>query len=160
MHTFLTTPCLASVGEYIPFAGMLIPIAVMFIVMIIVVASQYFKNQSRKMWHETARLALEKGHPIPSAPSELEEAIGKVPSSSTSKPSGRGDVKAGLMLLAVAAGLYFSFNDLRAEDHSVPSLIFYVPGCIGVALLLNALITYLTTKKAPETTSIPPTPKA
>jgi hypothetical protein len=160
MHSFLSSPYLAEVSEYIPFAGMMIPIAIFFFILLIIVASQYLKNQSRKMWHETARIALEKGQPIPCAPSELEEAIGKTPNTPFVKRSGRGDVKSGLILLAVAAGLYFGFNDLRAQDHSVPSVIFYVPGCIGVALLLNALITYLTTKKTPETPSTPPSPKA
>ena len=152
MHTLLTVPCLASVDEYIPFAGMLIPIAVFFFVLLIVVVGLYFKNQDQKMWHETARIALEKGQPIPGAPFNIKEALDKKPEA---RASGRGDVKAGLILIAIAAGLYFG----RGEMH-MPTAGVYIPGFIGVALLLNALIIYLTTKKNSETPSNQPTPKA
>jgi hypothetical protein len=157
MHSFLTPPVLAAVGEYIPIFGMLIPITVMFIVMLIVVAGQHFKNQSRKMWHETARIALEKGQPVPIAPSAfppaIEEALGK---KLGDRPSGRGDVKAALILIAIAAGMYLGFEDLKHDA----SFVIYVPGFIGVALLLNALITFLTNTKNPEKDSSPHSPKA
>lgn len=156
MHTLLAHPCLAAVGEYIPFAGMLIPITVMFIVMLIAVAGMYFKNQSHRMWHETARAALEKGQPIPVAPTAQELASVKKPE----LPSGRGDVKAGLILIAIAVGMYFGFNEPRDEWHHVPSFLYYVPGFIGLALLLNALITFLTTRKNSEETKSPLPPKA
>jgi len=154
MHTFLTAPVLASVDEYIPFAGMLIPITLFFVGLIITIASLYFKNQNRRLWHETARIALEKGQPIPIAPSAMDEVVAKKPDLS----SGRSDVKAGLILIAIAVGFYFGFNELRAEGHYVPSFLFYIPGFIGVALLLNALITFLTTPKNPDrsTSSMPP----
>ena len=152
MHTLLTTHCLASIGEYIPFAGMLIPIAVFFFVLLIIVASLYFKSKDQKMWHETARIALEKGQPIPCAPSNIAESLDKKPEP---RASGRGDVKAGLILIAIAAGLY-----LGAGEMHLPTAGVYIPGFIGVALLVNALIIYLTTKKNSETPSNPPTPKA
>ena len=155
----LSTPVLASVDEYIPFFGMLIPITLFFVALIIIVAGQYFKNQSRKMWHETARIALEKGQPVPVPQSEIPpritEALGK---QLESRPSGSGDVKAALILIAIAAGLYFGLNDFRGEFRPMPSFLFYIPGFIGVALLLNALITFLTRRKNPEkpTSSLPP----
>jgi hypothetical protein len=163
MNSFLTLPCLASVDEYIPFFGMLIPITLFFVGLAITVASLYFKNQSRRMWHETARIALEKGQPIPAAPSDLQEVSTSKTASAqiaSRQSSGRGDIKAGLILLAVSAGLYFGFKDLNGDFHSMPTFVIYVPGFIGVALLINALITFLTTKKAPETPSIPQPPKA
>jgi len=159
MHSFLTAPVLASVGEYIPFFGMLIPLSVMFIV----IAGQYYKNQSRKMWHETARIALEKGQPVPIPQSEfppaVAEALGKK-LELENRSSGRGDIKAALILIAIAAGLYFGFNELRSEGHNVPSFVFFVPGFIGLALLLNALITFLATRKNPEESKPNLPPKA
>jgi hypothetical protein len=163
MNSFLTLPCLASVDEYIPFFGMLIPITLFLVGLAITVASLYFKNQSRKMWHETARIALEKGQPIPAAPSDIEEAAPTKAASAktdTHHSSGRCDFKAGLILLAVSAGLYFGFKDLNGAFHSMPTFVIYVPGFIGVALLINALITFLTTKKVQETPSIHQSPKA
>jgi hypothetical protein len=145
---------------------MLIPITLFFIGLAITVASLYFKNQSRRMWHETARIALEKGQPIPGATPDMHEALSQQAAKaasaqvSASRSSGRGDIKAGLILLAVSAGLYFGFKDLNGEFHSMPTFLIYVPGFIGLALLINALITFLTTKKAPETPSTPQSPKA
>ena len=163
MNSFLPLPCLASVNEYIPFFGMLIPITLFFIGLVITVASLYFKNQSRRMWHETARIALEKGQPIPAAPSDLQDGLAPKSGSAhtaTRQSSGRGDIKAGLILLAISAGLYFGFKDMNGEFHSMPTFLIYVPGFIGLALLINALITFLTTKKALETPSTQPSPKA
>jgi len=152
MHSLLATPLLASVDEYIPFAGMLIPIAVFFFVLLIIVASLYFKNQDQKMWHETARIALEKGQPIPGAPANIREALDKKPEP---RASGRCDLKAGLILIAIAAGLYFGGGEMH-----MPTAGVYIPGFIGVALLINALIIYLTTKKTPENTSPTQPPRA
>lgn len=153
MHTLLTAPSLASVGEYIPFFGMLIPLVIFSMVLIIVVAGQYFKNQDQKLWHETARIALEKGQPIPGAPANIREALDK---KTEPRAAGRGDVKAGLILIAIAAGLY-----LGGGEMNVPTAGVYIPGFIGVALLCNALIIYLTTNKNRETpSSNQPTPKA
>jgi hypothetical protein len=153
---------LASVDEYIPFFGMMIPIALFFFILLIIVVSQYFKSQSRKMWHETARIALEKGQPVPIAPTVLspaiEAALGK---KLEDRPSSRGDLKAGLILLAVSAGLYVSRNELGSN--AGPHIFIFgggIVGFVGVALLLNALITYLTTKKKSENTSSEQPPKA
>lgn len=166
MNSFLTVPCLASVDEYIPLFGMLIPITLFFIGLAITVVSLYFKNQSRRMWHETARIALEKGQPIPGATPDMHESLiqqaAKAASvqASASHSSGRGDFKAGLILLAVSAGLYFGFKDLSGDYHAMPTFFIYIPGFIGVALLINALITFLTTKKASEPVSTQQLPKA
>jgi hypothetical protein len=162
MHTLLASPCLAAVGEYIPFFGMLIPITAMFVV----VAGQYFKNQSRKMWHETARIALEKGQPVPLAPPTLspaiEEALGKRLELENRPSTGRGDIKAGLILIAIAAGMYVSRNNFGGNSEGPHIFIFggEIMGFIGLALLLNALITFLTTRKKSESTSSSLPPKA
>ncbi len=159
MHTLLPLPCLAAVGEYIPFFGMLIPITLFLVLLTIVIVSLYFKNQSRKMWHETARIALEKGQPIPLAPSALspkiEEALGKR-LETENRTSSRNDVKAGLILIAISVGLYFGLKDGTGGIPGMPSSVYYVPGFIGVALLINAVISFLLNRKKTETPSSRP----
>jgi len=130
---------------------MLIPIVLFFIAMLIVVANLYFKNQSRRMWHETARIALEKGQPVPISPAAMEEIAPKKPD----RNSGRKDIKTGLILIAIAAGLYFERDGLN-----LPAAGIFIPGFIGVAMLLNALITYLLDRNNSEKPTSPHPPQA
>ena len=97
-----------------------------------------------RLWHETARIALEKGQPVPLILGNDELAI--------QAPRPRNDLRAGLILIAVSVGLMLQpwrFND---AGHSFNPIAFgaAIPGCIGVALLLNALITALFSKKHTE----------
>jgi hypothetical protein len=134
---------LLPLAEFDPrWLGLILPLITLVFVATIVVISNYFAHQKRKLWHETARLALEKGQPVPIAPSAIEEAVGQKPLNDRPR---RGDVKVGLILLAVATGLFMS-----REDMGIPSTSYYVPGFIGIAFLVNALITYLTKPKASE----------
>ncbi|MBC7369411.1 MAG: hypothetical protein H7343_21805 [Undibacterium sp.] len=100
----------------------------------------YFGNQRRRQWHETARIALEKGQPIPAMPMQggrvrAEERMG----------GPRNDIRAGLVLIAVGFGLYFGFT--TGELRGVPLIAAYVPGFVGVALLVNGIITALGSPK-------------
>ena len=99
----------------------------------IVFIALYFYNQRRRQWHETVRIALEKGQPIPTAlmqgaGTRVEERVG----------TPRNDIRAGLILIAVGCGLYFGFT--TGELRGVPLIAAYVPGFIGVALLVNGII--------------------
>jgi hypothetical protein len=87
-----------------------------------------FTQRRQELWHETARVALEKGQPLPPLPSEMQPA---------SEPKRSTDFRSGLVLLAVGAGLYLFFESF------LPALRFVaaIPACIGVALLLFSLLT-------------------
>ena len=114
----------------------------------------YFKYQRQRLWHETARIALEKGQPLPvnSAKDEQE----------SHSPRARNDLRTGMILIAVSVGLMLTpwrFNGLE----QVNGLWFgaAIPGCIGVALLLNALLTAVVshfTKKNRSDNSAPDAP--
>lgn len=97
-------------------------------------ASMFFDHRERSQWHETARLALEKGQPVPPAldgSSRLEQ------SRAPRKPS--GDVRTGLILIAAGAGLWV----FLAYSGSRPSPARYlcaIPTFIGFALLLYAFL--------------------
>jgi len=132
-HSIL--PFFGSIGPlFIPIVALLIPI-------VIVPVSMYFQHQRRKLWHDTARLALEKGQPIPPEAEMAQNADRRLP-----RPA--RDLRTGLILIAVSIGLYFGSDDIPGLEHSGHSFFIgaAIPGCIGLALLLNALITVLFVK--------------
>ncbi len=45
--------------------GLILPLAGIALAGVVVVCSLYFQHRRREMWHETARVALEKGQPLP-----------------------------------------------------------------------------------------------
>ncbi len=98
----------------------------------------FFKYQRDKMWHETARIALEKGQPVPSR-------------WNVSFGSGRGrmngfepwgywspqrEIRRGLVLLAVSAGLYYSMGERTRGWIAIPA-------CLGAVYLLLGLFSLL-----------------
>jgi hypothetical protein len=104
------------------------------------IAAIYFHNCRQKLWHETARLALEKGQPLPALPD--------------TPPSGKSpanDIRTGLILIAVGAGLivFFYFSWLR--------YLGAIPGCIGLALLLYGVFSRRSGRNNPPTDR-PPQP--
>jgi hypothetical protein len=60
----------------------------------------------------------------------------------------RRDLKTGLILIAVATGMYFGSKDIEGMKQA--SMGVYIPGFIGVALLVNAAITGLTSRKSAD----------
>jgi hypothetical protein len=133
MNTF-SLPPLAALGEMIPFAGMLIGVIAIitpFVFVIAIVAINHL-NARRKaeLHHETIRLALEKGQPLP--PELLNPPVAVEPKTKIS------DRKSGLILIAVGIGLYFFFSGMA--EMGIPAgvrWISLIPGLIGVALLIN-----------------------
>ena len=87
------------------------------------------KAQKEKLRHETIRRALEKGQTLP--PELLEGRPLHRP---------RDDRRAGLILVAVGAGVYVFFHALHISQPDVPAGIAWmgmIPGLIGVALLFS-----------------------
>jgi hypothetical protein len=119
----------ASVGDWRGLEDILIPLAVFAFIGTIIVSSMYFKHQKQRLWHDTARLALEKGQPVPTMPKD-EDA-----------PRHRhrgGDIRAGLILIATGVGLYLFFNSMSNKNGA--GYIGAIPGLIGVALLLHGIL--------------------
>ncbi|QYM80042.1 hypothetical protein K0B96_05325 [Horticoccus luteus] len=118
-----------------------IPISAISGGVLIVFLSMYFAHERRRLWHDTARVALEKGQPLPPA---LQQADDR----SRRRCGPRNDLRSGLILLAVSFGLYYGLRDVG----SGPQLIgAYITGGIGVALLLNGLLTALFRRNNPST---------
>lgn len=124
--------------------GIVIPIAAIVLAGVITVSGMYFHNRRREMWHETARIALEKGQPLPPLdPSLMQE---EVEVAKEKARDGNHDVRGGLVLIAVGFGLYLMLDTLSHNLRFVGA----IPGFIGVALLVYALCATLFGRKNPD----------
>ena len=139
-----TNPLLLAVsdndfGFYISLAGMATGI-------IFGGLGMYFHHKRQAMWHETARIALEKGQPVPpgpdrDSPSGLSHALTEEKIRANRI---RGYLLGGTINVAVGAGLYLALMKLS------PNTAYFaaIPGFIGVALLFVALLDLLLTRKS------------
>ncbi len=102
-----------------------------------------FQSMSKRqqLWHETARIALEKGQPLPPMPADVAP-----PKEEEAKPA--NDVRNGLILIAVGAGLYIFLDALVGRNLGYVGAI---PGFIGVALLLFAIGNAIMKRNRPPT---------
>lgn len=120
----------------------------------IVVSALYFKSKKQQMWHETARIALEKGQPLPPMPPSSDE-VERTPPPGMSYPEWHAlkraemranEIKGGLVLIAVGVGLYLFFSEMHLGPMGQMRFVGAIPGGIGVALLLHALLESLFAK--------------
>lgn len=136
----MPTPLLAALLDF-NFAphmiAIVVPIAGMILGGIMAVSAMYFSHQRRQLWHETARIALERGQPLPVNPEDDGKNL------RLRVRTGRNDVRSGLILISVGAGLYFFLWQAGARDAAAVGAI---PGFIGVALLLFGLFSSPTPK--------------
>lgn len=107
----------------------------------------YFHHRRQALWHETARLALEKGQPLPAMPDDVNHG------DSGRKKNEDSDFRSGLVLVAVGAGLYFFLGAFIGRGLAYVGLI---PGFIGVALLVYAAFRTLTASKSTSDSNLPP----
>ncbi len=108
----------------------IMPLAGISLGAIAIIGGMWIADRNRRLRHETIRLALEKGQPIPEFILN-EDAHGR----RSHQP--RNDRRTGLILIGVAIGLYLFF---RSVGGSAGSWLAAIPGFIGVALLLNWLL--------------------
>lgn len=95
-----------------------------------IVGGLIIANRRQAMWHETARVALEKGQPMPKSPDDEAEEVAE-------KKSDGGDIRAGLILIAVGGGLYLFLSNIGGGK---VGYVGAIPGFIGVALLAFGMI--------------------
>ena len=110
--------------------GLILPLAGIALAGVVVVCSLYFQHRRREMWHETARVALEKGQPLPPWSANSSDAA-------TGNQEVRNDLRAGFVLLGVGVGLFFFFHLMNLRPLAG---IGAIPAFIGVALLLYSLL--------------------
>jgi hypothetical protein len=126
-YSALPTPIASMegvLGVSIPLATIVMPFFFVLGVLAIVFVNKY---KTRKLKHETIRLMVEKGQPIPS---EL------LTGDRDPFAKKHDDRKTGLILIAVGIGLYFFFANFSGMDKGL-AWVALIPGLIGLALLLN-----------------------
>jgi Flp pilus assembly protein TadB len=119
--------CFASLplAEFNLPTNYIIPIAGMIFAAVYVLIKSLTKLQKEKLRHETIRLAIEKGQPLP--PELLERSIPNQPTD---------DRKSGLITLAVGVGLFVFLSQYEIGKLGL-AWVAMIPSLIGVALLLN-----------------------
>lgn len=134
----MITPILAAISRQE--IGLAYALAGMLMAVVFGCLGMYLVHRRRAMWHETARLALEKGQPIPPQPPEW----GDRQSQSHEKGS---DFRGGLVLIAIGAGLFLFLESFIGRNLGYLGAI---PGFIGVALLLHGAAAALLRKKTDD----------
>jgi hypothetical protein len=121
------------------------------------------KLRKEQLWHETARLAIEKGQPIPARPLSADDDKAAVAPAGTNPAEWdrfnrahrrRKDIRNGLILAGIGAGFYFSETGGRfGQAHG---LVVFVPLFMGLGLFLNGLLDGLFSRKAGDSGDFPP----
>jgi len=120
----------------------------MLIAIVVIVGGLIIAHHRQRQWHETARLALEKGQPLPQSLDDSDSH--KV----QGRPEGPGrDLRAGLICIGTGAGLFLFFDALLGRWMAYVGAI---PGFIGIALVLYAILDLAFGRKNASTSDRPP----
>lgn len=113
------------------------PLIIIFsFIIILLFIRRFFQWQRQKLWHETARLALEKGQPVPPAGPDPETARYY----RRRRRGGIFDFRRGIVLLALGAGLYFSRGD-KMYSYAI------IPIILGAAFIVMGVISHFASDK-------------
>jgi hypothetical protein len=132
------------------FYVMMIPIAAIAFAAVFLFVSLHFRNLEDQRMHETARLALEKGQPVPS----FARPDGRYPRYGPGHWSWIGLLIGGLVNVALGIGLFVMLTSIPGAY--VARYCSLIPALIGVALLLAALIVGMTSRAHSDPGGRPP----
>jgi hypothetical protein len=134
MH-FLPNTDLASLSSMPPVMWvMMLPISLFIVMGIVGIVALAMKNMERGRWHETARIALEKGVPVPNMP--VAPLVVNAPLSQHKQRMGL--ITGGLVNIAIGIGVYLGLSSI--DDAREARLFGLIPSFIGVALIAGAAI--------------------
>ena len=112
----------------------LIPLSGIFMIIAIVVGPAWLKSRERREMQNTLRAAVERGQPLPP---ELIDALTK--EQVRKLPSASRDLRTGVILLALSAGVAAAFLALGyGVDNDVKFVAGFaaIPGAIGLAFII------------------------
>jgi hypothetical protein len=131
---------------------MMVPIAVVFIMGVVAIVAIALKNLEQARWHETARLAIAKGVPVPSAP--LSPLCLNIPM--TRHRQRMGLITAGLVNIGIGIAVYIGMSAINAAREA--HFFGLIPCFVGAALILGAFIDMLLSPKIPQPSDTAPKP--
>lgn len=123
-----TPPLLAEAFSNGQIIAIVAIISGVLLIAVIIVSGLKFAQRRHELWHETVRVALEKGQPIPPNPDE--------PTQHDRIEENRNDIRSGLILIAIGVSLALFFVSIGAPQ---VRYVGAIPGFIGVALLIHPL---------------------
>lgn len=128
----------------------LIPIAGIIGGCSIVIVAIYLHFRKQQLWHETARVAIEKGQPVPPMPMD-DNSVQPTTGSPVEweavkrRQTINGLMIGGLVNFGVGLGLFLLLS--RVSNNVGVGYVGAIPGFIGVALLISAFFMH---KMAPR----------
>lgn len=129
---------------HIPFLTvMMLPLAGLGFGLVITLITHHFRNQEAIRQHETARIALEHGQPVPTFSDPWGAGRRTDPTQEPTK-GWAGLLIGGFVNIAVGIGLYYMLVSIPGAY--VARWAGLIPGLVGVALVLSALIVGLTSR--------------
>ena len=115
----------------------LIPVLFIFGGVAVAITAIYFHFQRQKLWHETMRVSLEKGVPLPPTFTPDQRGIERDCDGRWGRRRPFRDLRTGLILVAVGLALSFQMSGgNRINWHSGGIIPLY----IGCAFLISALL--------------------
>ncbi len=140
----------------VPLAGIILSLS---LPIIVVSSSLYFRHKREELWHETARIALEKGQPVPARPPSDDELRHQPPPGVDLDEWHRRredrrrwkDIRAGLILLATGIALYVGLG-----SRGPAAIAGYVLIGVGCALLLSGLLQAVFSRQHERSGTQPP----
>ncbi len=153
MHTILHYLPIAMLGLEPWMVAIVVPVAGLIFAGVLIVSGMYFQHRRREMWHQTARIALEKGQPLPPSyePVGLSEDVKErmaeaAVAASNPGPRWRGYLIGGLINVGVGGGLFMALSQIPNTNFNV-GYFGLIPLFIGVALLIGAVVEGMLTRK-------------
>jgi hypothetical protein len=122
----------------------------------------YFRHRQIALWHETARVALEKGQPVPASPAGLHDdstpnpCAGLNPDQFAARQRAgrvRGYLIGGFINVAVGLGMFTALLNMNLRGPMRIEYFGLIPLFVGVGLLLGAAVEILAGRKLDRFTS-------
>ncbi|HYP16444.1 MAG TPA: DUF6249 domain-containing protein [Opitutus sp.] len=118
--------------------AIIVPVAVLIFTAFFLGFGMYFQHRRRELWHATARIALEKGQPIPEPSPDAPYPAWQTPAGAKLDPRqrARGYFIGALINIGIGVGMAIAFYWF----YPIVSYLSAIPICVGLALLVGGWI--------------------